>query len=67
MKQRSSKSLQTTYLCYSNAKSTLKVPLNFNKVEKTKLEIFNFVHLSINYRENFVASGHKWIATAHNV
>ena len=38
-KQRSSKRLQT------NAKSTLKIPLTFNKVEKTKLEDFNFVHL----------------------
>ena len=39
MEQRSSKSLQTTSPCYSNAKSALKVSLTFNKVEKTKLEI----------------------------
>ena len=44
MKQRSSKSLQTNFLWYSNAKSTLKVPPTSNKVEKTKLENFNFVH-----------------------
>ena len=44
-KQRSSKSLQTASLCYSNAKSTVKVPLTFNKVEKTKVENFDFVHL----------------------
>ena len=44
-KQRSEKSLQTTSLCYSIAKSTLKTPLTFSKVEKTKLENFDFVHL----------------------
>ena len=38
------KRLQTTSLCYSNAKSTLKVLLTFNRVEKTKLEKFDFVH-----------------------
>ena len=37
-KLRSAKTLQTTSLCYSNAKSTLKVPLTFSMVEKTKLE-----------------------------
>ena len=46
MKQRSTKSLQTTFLCYSDAKSTLKVLLNFNMVEKAKLENLDFVHLS---------------------
>ena len=44
-KQRSAKCFQTTSLCYSNAKSTLKVPLTLNKVEKTELENFDFVHL----------------------
>ena len=32
-------------LCYSDAKSTVKVLLTFNKVEKTKNEILDFVHL----------------------
>ena len=45
MKRRNSKSLQTTSFCYSNTKSTLKVPLTFNKVETTKLENFDFVYL----------------------
>ena len=45
-KQRSAKSLQTTFFTYSNAKSTLKVPLTLIKVEKTKHQIFDFVHLS---------------------
>ena len=44
-KQRSEKSLQATSPGYSIAISTLKVPLAFNKVEKTKLESFEFVHL----------------------
>ena len=44
-KQRSAKGLQTTSLCYSNAKFTVKVLLTFNKVENTKLESFDFVHL----------------------
>ena len=44
-KQRSEKSLQTTSLCYSIAISTLKTPLTFSKVEKTKHENFDFVHL----------------------
>ena len=44
-KQRSAKRLQTTSLSYSNAESTLKVTLTFNKVKKTKRENFNFVHL----------------------
>ena len=35
-KQRSSKSLHTTFLCYSNAKSTLSS--TFNRVEKINLE-----------------------------
>ena len=39
------KSLQTTSLCYSIAKSTLKTPLTFSKVEKTKHKNFDFVHL----------------------
>ena len=43
MKQMSLKSLRTIFLPYSNAKSTPKVLLTFNKVEKTKLENFNFV------------------------
>ena len=43
MKQRTVKSLQTTSPCYSNAKSTLKVPLTFNRVKKTKHKNFNFV------------------------
>ena len=37
--KRSSESLQTTSLCLSNAKSTLKVWLTLNKVEKTSLNI----------------------------
>ena len=36
------KSLQTTSLCYSIAKSTLKTPLTLSKVEKTKHEKFRF-------------------------
>ena len=44
-KQRSEKSVQTTTLCYSIAKSTLKTPLTFSKVKKTKHENFDFVHL----------------------
>ena len=44
MKQRSAQSLQTTSLCYSNAKSTLLVPLTFIKTKKTKQENFSFVH-----------------------
>ena len=44
-KQRGEKSLQTTSLCYSIAKSTLKTPLTFSKVDKTKHENFDFVHL----------------------
>ena len=44
-KQRSAKCLQTTSLGYSIAKSTLQVPLTFNKAEKTKRENVNFVHL----------------------
>ena len=47
MKQRSSKSLQITSLCCSIAISTHKVLLTFNKVEKTKHEKFNFIHLSL--------------------
>ena len=38
MNQNSAKILQTTIFCYSNAKSTLKLLLTFNKVEKTKPE-----------------------------
>ena len=44
-KQRNEKSLETISLCYSIAKSTLKTPLTFSKVEKTKHENFAFVHL----------------------
>ena len=44
-KQRSEKSLQTTSFCYSIAKSILKTPPTFSKVEKTKHENFDFVHL----------------------
>ena len=43
------KSLQTTSLCYSIAKSTLKTPLTFSKVDKTKHENFDFVHLSSSF------------------
>ena len=42
-KQRSSKGLQTISVRYSNAKSTLKVSLPFNEVEKTIRENFDFV------------------------
>ena len=45
MKQRSSKSLQTTFLCYSNAKSTLLILLTFIKAKKNKRENFYSVHL----------------------
>ena len=45
MKQSREKSLPTTSLCYSIAKSTLKTLLTFSKVEKTKHENFSFVHL----------------------
>ena len=38
------KSQQTASLCYSSAKSTLKVPPTFNRVEKTKHKARNFVH-----------------------
>ena len=41
----SKKSLQTTSLGYSIAKSTLKTPLTFSEVEKTKHENFHCVHL----------------------
>ena len=44
-KQRSAKSIQTISLRYSSAKSTLKVLLNYNKVEKTEHENFDFVLL----------------------
>ena len=44
-KQRSEKSLQTTSFCYSIAKSIRKTLLTFSKVEKTKHENFDFVHL----------------------
>ena len=40
-------------LCYSNAKSTLKVLLTFNNVEKTKLENFDFVHLLTSFFLSF--------------
>ena len=39
------KAYKTTSLCYSIAKSTLKTLLTFSKVEKTKHENFDFVHL----------------------
>ena len=42
-KAESSKNLQTTSLFHSNAKTTLTVLLTFNKVEKTKVENFDFV------------------------
>ena len=45
MKHRSSKSLHTTSLYYSNGISPPKVPLTFNKFEKTKLENYDFVDL----------------------
>ena len=43
----SAKTLHTTCtsLCYSNAKHALKVSLTFNKVEKSKHENYDFVHL----------------------
>ena len=44
-KQTSVECLQTTFLRYFNAKSTLKVPLAFNKVEKMEHKNFDFVHL----------------------
>ena len=39
MKQRSAKSLQITFLCYSNVKYTLKVPLTLIKFEKPNMRI----------------------------
>ena len=45
-KQRSEKGLQATPICYCIENSTLKTPLTFNKVEKTKHESFAFVHIS---------------------
>ena len=45
MKRRSAKSLQLTSLCYSNARFTLKVPLNFTNDEKAKHEYFDFTCL----------------------
>ena len=45
MKHCSGKCLQTTSFNYSNAKSTILVPVTFNTFEKTKHENFNFVHL----------------------
>ena len=45
MNQRSTKSLQTSSLCYSNVISTFKVLLTINKVDKTELENFSFVNL----------------------
>ena len=42
---RGAQKAQTTSLQYSYAISTPKVPLTFNKFEKTKLENFDFVHL----------------------
>ena len=48
-KQRSVKSLQTTFLSYSTAKSTPLVPLTFIKFKKTKRENFNFVYLRSSY------------------
>ena len=44
-KQRGEKSLQATSPGYSIAIFTLNVPLTSNKVEKIKLESFDFVHL----------------------
>ena len=43
MKQRSRQSLKTTSLSYSNAKSTVLIPLTFNRVKKTKRKNFDFV------------------------
>ena len=47
MKQKSAKSLQSTFtsLCFSIAKSTLQDTLTFNKAEKTKYENLDIVHL----------------------
>ena len=45
-KQRSTKSLRTIPLCYSNTKCTLLVPLTFLKFEKNKTWNFNCVHFS---------------------
>ena len=45
MKQRRQRSLQATSPGYFIAKSTLKVPLTFNKVKKFKVENFDFLPL----------------------
>ena len=51
--------MQTTFLYYSKAKSTLKVPLTFNEVEKTKLENFEFAHYSFLFSLFFLLSHAK--------
>ena len=59
LKQRSSKSLQTTSLCYCNAKSTLKVLLIFNKVDKTNVENLDFIHLVPSSSSSFFLAKHN--------
>ena len=48
-KKRSEKSIQTISLCYSIAKYTLNTPLTFGKVEKSKHESSDFVHVSSSF------------------
>ena len=55
-KQRNSKSLQTTSLCYLNAKFTLKVPLTLDQVEKINCEDFDYVHLVSSFSFFFLIS-----------
>ena len=63
-KQRSEKSLQTTSLCYSIAKPTLKSTLTFSTVEKTKHENFDFVHLLSSFF--FLLSSSFFFSIRHN-
>ena len=57
-KQRSAKSLPTTYLGCSIAKSTLQVPPTFNKVEKTKHGKVDCVHL-LSSPSSFFSDNHS--------
>ena len=70
-KQRRWKGLQTTSLCYCNAKYTLKVPVTFNKVRKTKhknfyLFIFFFFLSFFFARHNSKSIQSLWILNIPN-
>ena len=66
MKQRSAKSLQTTALCYFNAKSTLKVPLIFNKIEKTNMK-FRFCSSLFFFHSFFLSFFLYFFLARHNL